>query len=114
MHDPTEGGFLWGVKELELSTGIGLEIDLDSVPTYDETTSICKHFKINPLGLIASGSLLVAASQTGAAKIIEALSRTGIECADIGGLRGNRSLFLRKGKPVRFTKINADEISKVV
>jgi hydrogenase maturation factor len=113
MHDPTEGGFLWGAKELSLSTGVGVEIDLDTVPVYDETTSICKHFKINPLGLIASGALLIAASKTGAAKIIKALSRAKIDCAEIGRLHGKRMVLIRRGKVVKCPNIKADAISKV-
>jgi hydrogenase maturation factor len=113
MHDPTEGGFLWGVKEISLSTGIGVEIDLDRVPFYDETTSICKHFKINPLGLIASGALLIVASKAGATKIIKALSRAKIDCAEIGRLYGNRMVLIRRGKVVRCPNIKADEISKI-
>jgi hydrogenase maturation factor len=114
MHDPTEGGFIWGVKEMALSTCRGVEIDLDRVPIYDDTIAICKHFKINPLGLIASGSLLIVASKTGAARIMRKLSSAGIECSDIGRLQGKRPVFLRRGRSVRVPALKADEISRIL
>jgi hydrogenase maturation factor len=114
MHDPTEGGFIWGIRELSLASGAGAEVDLDSVPVYGETERICEHFKIEPLGLIASGSLLIVVSARHAARVTKAIGRLGIECSRIGRMRGKRPIFLRQGKPVRVPAIKADEISKVV
>jgi hydrogenase maturation factor len=114
MHDPTEGGFIWGLRELAMATGRGVEVDLDTVPVYDETAKICKHFSINPLGLIASGSLLIVASRTGAARIMRTLSCAGISCSDIGAVHGKRTVLRKNGKRVRFPSLKADEISRIL
>jgi hydrogenase maturation factor len=114
MHDPTEGGFIWGVRELCMATSLGAEIDLDVVPVYAETEKICDHFKINPLGLIASGSLLIVASRRSASRVAEAIRRLDIECTEIGHLRRGKVTFMRRGKPASVPLLKADEISKVV
>jgi hydrogenase expression/formation protein HypE len=114
MHDPTEGGFIWGMKELCMATGLGAEIDLDSVPVYEETRLMCKHFKINPFGLIASGSLLIVVSSRSERRVVRAITDLGIECTRIGILRQKGLRFLKHGKPVRIPSLKSDEITKVL
>jgi hydrogenase expression/formation protein HypE len=114
MHDPTEGGLIWGIRELSEAAGIGAEVDLDSVPIYDETRLICDYFKIDPLGLIASGSLLIVASARSASRITGAIRNLGIECTKIGRMCARRIRFLRSGKPVKVPRIRSDEIARVV
>ena len=60
MHDPTEGGLATGIRELAKASGTGVVIDAEKIPCYEETEQICKFFNIQPLGLIASGALLIA------------------------------------------------------
>jgi hydrogenase maturation factor len=114
MHDPTEGGLLWGLKELSYTTGIGVRVDLESVPVFDETRRICKHFDVDPYGLIASGSLLIVVSRRSAARVMLAIRRLGIECTDIGQMAGKKTTLVRNGKPVPFPPLKSDEISKIV
>jgi hydrogenase maturation factor len=114
MHDPTEGGFIWGMRELSEAAGIGTEVDLDSVPIYDETRLICDYFKVDPLGLIASGSLLIVASARSASRMTEAIRNLGIECTGIGRMCGKQTRFLRRGKPVKVPGIKCDEIARVI
>ena len=114
MHDPTEGGLIWGVKELASASGRGIEVDLDRVPVYDETIKLCNHFKINPFGLIASGSLLIVASQENARRIGLRLRSAGIECTEIGVMRSRGVLFRQNGKRVRGLRIESDEICRVL
>jgi len=114
MHDPTEGGLLWGLAELGHVTGLGMEIDLDRVPVFEETRAICDHFKLNPLGLIASGSLLIVASRKGAAKVTRAIEALGIECTEIGEVGGKGLSALRRGRRVRLPDLKGDEIAKAL
>jgi hydrogenase maturation factor len=114
MHDPTEGGLLWGLAELSGITGKGFVVDLDSVPVYPLTDAVCRHFGLNPLALIASGSLLIAAAPRNAARISREIRALGVECTDIGKLAGRRRVFLRKGKPIRVRSPMADEITRVL
>lgn len=114
MHDPTEGGLLWGLKEVSLATGHGVEVDLARVPMYDETRRICEHFGLNPLGLIASGSLLIVVSRRSAQVVGRAVRGLGIECTDIGRLCGKIVALRRDGAPVPLPDLKSDEISKVI
>jgi len=114
MHDPTEGGLLWGLKELSYTTGIGVRVDLESVPLYDETRRICEHFGLDPFGLIASGSLLMVVSRRSAARVTRAIQGLGIECTEIGRMEGKKAALFRSGKRIAFPPLKSDEISKIV
>ena len=114
MHDPTEGGLLWGLKELGHATGLGMEIDLDRVPVFEETRAVCDRFNLNPLGLIASGSLLIVAQPRSATKVARAIEALGVECTDIGCMGGKGLRGLRRGRRVRLPDLKGDEIVKVL
>jgi len=114
MHDPTEGGLAWGLKELALATGLGVEIDFEAIPIYEETTKICDRFGINPLGLISSGSLMIAAAPRHAPRVEREIKSLGIECARIGRLGGRSVRMKRGGRLARLPDFRADEIGKVL
>jgi hydrogenase maturation factor len=78
MHDPTEGGVATGLWELALASGIGLEVDAARLPVFEETRQLCEALDLDPLGVIASGALLIAASEEDAASVCEALTKAGI------------------------------------
>ena len=84
MHDPTEGGLATGLWELAHASGKRLIVDLAAVHRYPETTAFCQALALDPVGLIASGSLLVAAAPDESARMVEALSQEGIEASVIG------------------------------
>ncbi|MBX3069730.1 MAG: hydrogenase expression protein [Thermomicrobiales bacterium] len=60
LHDPTEGGLASGIREIAVAAGCGAVINRDRVPVLPETAALCDHFGLDPLGLLASGSLLAA------------------------------------------------------
>jgi len=84
MHDVTEGGVLGAVAELATASGCGVELWADRVPLAPETVAICEALSLDPLGLIGSGSLLIAAAEPEAVQ--EPLARAGIAAAAIGRL----------------------------
>jgi hydrogenase expression/formation protein HypE len=84
MHDPTEGGIATGLWELATASGVGLEIDGPAIPVYEETRQLCQEFGLDPLGVIASGALLIAAAPDDAAAICAALRQAGSVVARIG------------------------------
>ena len=113
MHDPTEGGFISGIRELSMATGLGVEVREDRIPVYGETREICREFGLNPLGLIASGSLLIVASPRSSKRIAAALRRKRIECADIGRMTGKRCWLLMDGRRRPFPAAGVDEITRI-
>jgi hydrogenase maturation factor len=84
MHDPTEGGLATGLWEIAQAAGVGLEIEEQAVPFYPETRLFCDLYGLNPWGVIASGSLLIAVGSEDASRVCDALATAGIEATIIG------------------------------
>jgi len=59
-------------------------VDLQKVHVFPETSAFCQALNLDPLGLIASGALLVAAAPNESVRMVEALGQAGIEAAVIG------------------------------
>lgn len=86
LHDPTEGGLAMAVRELAAASGCGAEIDERSVPILAETEAICAALGLDPLGLLASGSLLAAAPAEEVGRLRRVAGAAGIALAEIGRL----------------------------
>jgi hydrogenase expression/formation protein HypE len=84
MHDPTEGGLAGGIHEMADASGLGARIFKEEIRIQPETGKICKFFQVDPLQLIASGSLLIACRPNSAEKTTKALHRKKIPSAIIG------------------------------
>src|SRR5262249_3867092 len=84
MHDPTEGGVATGLWELAQASGVGLHISAEQLPVLPEGAILCEAFGLDPLGTIASGSLLAAVPAVQAAQAIDACAAAGIACYRIG------------------------------
>ena len=84
LHDPTEGGVATGLWELAQAANVGLVIDQERLPLLPECETVCRHFGLDPLGLIASGSLLIVAEKDREEAILRRLGAEGIAAAAIG------------------------------
>ncbi len=84
MHDPTEGGLATALREMAIASQVDLDIDLEAVPIYPETRQLCDYWGLDPWGVIASGSLLMAVEPARADEVVEALRAQQIEAAVIG------------------------------
>ena len=84
MRDPTEGGLSGALYELAAASGVGLEIDAESVPVRPECRAICAALGLDALGLIASGALLAAVAPADADSAVSALADEGIAARAIG------------------------------
>jgi hydrogenase maturation factor len=84
MHDPTEGGLATGLWELAQAAGVGLEIDEAAIPILPETQALCQPLGLDPLGLIASGALLLAVAPKDTDAVLVALEEAGIAATRIG------------------------------
>ncbi|MGC9349863.1 MAG: AIR synthase family protein [Anaerolineae bacterium] len=84
MHDPTEGGIATGIREMTHAAGFGARVDRRALNFYPETVAICERLDLDPLGLIASGSLLIAAAPEDADALKKSLREAGIEANVIG------------------------------
>ncbi|MGC9317180.1 MAG: AIR synthase family protein [Armatimonadota bacterium] len=115
MHDPTEGGIATGLHELAMASDTGIQVAHDQIPFYPETEGFCEALGIEPLGLIGSGSLLIAAPPGDAERITEAVREKGVECADIGEVvEPERGIMIRRGLNwCELPRYDQDEIAKL-
>ncbi|HHT27047.1 MAG TPA: AIR synthase [Firmicutes bacterium] len=59
MHDVTEGGLYGALWEMSRAAQVGFVVERDKVPVRPETRFICDCLRIDPLGLISSGTMLI-------------------------------------------------------
>ncbi|MCK4283806.1 MAG: AIR synthase family protein [Candidatus Brocadiae bacterium] len=116
MHDPTEGGVATGVWELAEAAGCGVLVREDLIPIVEPGGAFCRHFGLNPLGTISSGSLLICAPPADAAEIQAAVEALGVVCADIGEVRprAEGAMIVRDGKTVPIPIFPQDEIARLL
>lgn len=112
MHDATEGGILGACWELAEASGLGCIIEADLIPLHPLTTKICRLLAVDPLRLIASGSLVMATGQP--EKLLLALADNGLCGTIIGSLteKGPRVL-LSAGKSQELAAPGPDELYKI-
>jgi hydrogenase maturation factor len=84
LHDPTEGGLVTGLRELAQASGLGLAVEEGSIPVFPECQTICQALGLDPLGLLASGALLIALPAGQVLALLAALERQGIVGWEIG------------------------------
>jgi hydrogenase expression/formation protein HypE len=115
IHDPTEGGLATGLHELAEASGVGIHIELSRVHVLPEGKLLCDHFGLNPLGSIASGTLLVVAPSKSSEKIINAFKSAGITAADIGKIvpKPDGLTYESKGVINELPLFSQDEIAKI-
>ena len=84
LHDPTEGGVATSLWELARAAGAGVRVEESALPVLEPCRALCRFFGLDPLGLIASGALLIAAAPDAAEGIVAALVGKGIAASRIG------------------------------
>lgn len=116
MHDPTEGGLAQGVRELLHFNGLGAHIYYDEIKVYEETEKLCRFFGLDPLGLIASGALLIAVDERSTDELIRVFERENVESRVIGVVKeGEYGIMLEKeGKIIPLPYFERDEITKIL
>jgi hydrogenase expression/formation protein HypE len=111
MHDPTEGGLSTGLWEMAEAAGVGMAIERESIPVLPETVTLCEHFDLDVLGVIASGSLLIACPPSDTNNILSGLYAAGISAARIGQAVDQERGLRIDGKPL--PAFARDEIAKI-
>lgn len=115
MHDPTEGGLSTGLYELCEAAGVGLEVDQAAIAILEETRTLCQEFHLDPLGLIASGALLITCHPDDTERLLGAITAAGIQVRQIGRvLPEARGVILRGPSGERpLPAFERDEIVKI-
>jgi hydrogenase expression/formation protein HypE len=113
MHDPTEGGVANGIHEMADAAGLGVTVFREKILVQPETAEICSYFEIDPLQLIGSGALLIAAETGKANDIIESLKQQSIQAAIIGEFTtdaSQRLLTLKNGETQALSRPTSDHL----
>jgi hydrogenase maturation factor len=116
LHDPTEGGLATGVRELVLAAGCGATIDLEAVPVLPETAAIAAALDLDPLGMLASGSLLVAADPSSVESLVAACTSVGVRLTRIGEVtdRDGRCTLRAGGDEGELPVYESDEVARAL
>ena len=115
MHDPTEGGVATAIHELAQAAGLGVVVWQERLLISEETKRLCHEFQLNPLGVISSGALLIAAEPTKSSEIMSAVAKYNIPCGIIGQLLPpeNGRWIEENGQRRPLPIFESDEITKI-
>ncbi len=114
MHDPTEGGVATGIHEITEAAGVGAVLNAAALPFYPETRLLCAALGLDPLGLIASGSLLAAVAAASAPRVVQALNAADIPAAVIGAISETPGVTVRDGRDESpLPRFARDEIARL-
>lgn len=86
MHDPTEGGLATALHELAEACGTGLQVYAKAIEVLSVTRTICEALGLDPLGLLASGALLLAVADPDCEAALRAVRDAGAPACRIGSL----------------------------
>ena len=76
---------------------------------------ICELLRLNPLGLIGSGSLLICCRRQACESLIQAIEQEGISVTCIGEVSepGDGIMAFQDGMPITWPRFEVDEITKL-
>lgn len=95
------------------ASNLGVKIFEQRIPVQQETLEICKFFRIDPLQLISSGTLLISAKPEYAEKIVKNLEQTHILASVIGEFLEDpctRVIIRKNGEPQTLPKPSSDHL----
>jgi len=111
MHDITEGGLLGGLFEVAMASNKGFKIFKDKIPMLDITKKVCEEFKIDPLRLISSGSMLITTKNGDG--LIKKLKEKGIDAGIIGKISEHGGILVDKGNEINVEPPKRDELFNI-
>lgn len=114
MHDPTEGGLATGLVEMASASNVGFVVDMATINVLPETRAVCNVLGLDPLGLMASGSLLMAVDPDEVEVVRCALNGEGITSQVVGRVTGAAEGFQCHGSDglAEMPVFSRDEIAR--
>ncbi len=113
MHDITEGGLLGALWEMAHYGQVGMEINASQIPILPETKKICNLFKIDPLRLISSGSMVITCKK--GQELVHKLQSKGIKASIIGQTITNQEIYYKNNhQKLLIGPPDVDELYKVL
>lgn len=115
MHDPTEGGIATGLWEVAQASRVGMEIDLTQISVPNLARRLCAVYDLDPLGTIASGSLLATAPTQNVSRLLAGWQKLGWSGMVIGRVVDRRlnGEVWSSGAQGDFPRFVVDEITRL-
>ncbi len=116
MHDPTEGGLATGLFELARVSNTGVIIYEEKIKCLEEARILCSEYELDPMGIIASGALLIVVDPDDREAVIGKLEQNGIDCSVIGKLTDKEDglKMIIDGESRDLPLFEVDEITKII
>jgi len=116
MHDPTEGGLWQGLHEMAERAGVGVRVEQERIPVLPECDALCSFLGIDPMGLLASGALLLAVDPRCEAALVRDLEEAGIPCKRVGDVRPEAEgrIRLQGGRESPLPRLHQDELVRAL
>ena len=117
MHDVTEGGLLGAIWEIAELSKLGITIYRDKLNVSQVTHKICDHYKIDPLKLISSGSMIIVVSPQNKNELLKKLILNEIPTFEIGCFTKNieeKFMYDSQDQRSNISEPESDELYKVV
>ncbi|MCH8298350.1 MAG: AIR synthase family protein [Chloroflexi bacterium] len=114
MHDVTEGGLITGLREVAAASGLGLAIEEDSVPVLPTTRQVCQALELDPMGLLASGALIITLPSGDVPSLLSELEKKGIDGWEIGMMLAPEEGLISIGREgeVELPQFSRDELAR--
>lgn len=115
MHDPTEGGVATACHEIAIAADCGIRITHSALRIFDETRIICELYGLDPLGLIASGALLITCERSKAPGLVEQYRAKNIAAEIIGEIlpKKDGTRLQRREGDIDLPIFEQDEITRI-
>ena len=107
-HDATEGGVLGAVYEMCEASGLGVELDADVIPVLPVTRKVSEFVGVDPLRLVSSGCLIVAARD--GTSLCEAYRKSGLTAQVVGRMTSGGRFVTRGGSRTPLEPPRSDEL----
>ncbi|MFC1903904.1 AIR synthase family protein [Chloroflexota bacterium] len=116
MHDPTEGGLATGLYEIASAAHVGIMVEKEKIPVLPECKEICAKLALNPLGLLASGALIITLPSSETPALLSALDKAGINAGVIGKVVAEEKglKMFSEGKIQELPQFERDELARLL
>lgn len=113
IHQVPESGILGGLWELAEASGVGMEVQLKSLPISQETIEVCEHLGVNPYRLGAAGTLLILTNN--GEKLVEMLEKVSCKAVVIGKTTESNEKLLCNQEDIRhIERPTSNELYKIL
>ena len=115
MHDVTEGGVATAIREMAEASRLGAIIEAAKIPCFDESERLMGRYRLDILGAIGSGALLIACARAGTDDLLGRLKDAGIAASVIGRFVPPAEGMLLAGGASRreLPRFEVDEITRL-